>query len=168
MDHGIWTVLRHMWPDASVPVLPLSLAPTWQPAEQWRLGQALAPLRDQGVLIIGSGSLTHNLRLFFGGAAGQGSAQADCQAFSAWVADRVLASDVQALLHYRSQAPAAVRMHPTDEHWLPFYVAAGAGSLPLENPTGVRVHASVDHGVLAMDAYAFGEHAADLLQWVQS
>lgn len=166
MDHGIWTVLTHMWPQtgewADVPVLPLSLVPTAKPADQWRVGAALAPLAEQGVLIIGSGSLTHNLRRFFHSQAPADAPEdADCAAFRAWVLERGMARDWPALIDYRAQAPHAAAMHPTDEHWLPFYIAAGAGG---EQATPERIHASVDHACLAMDAYAFGPRAGELAQ----
>ncbi|WP_309625005.1 class III extradiol ring-cleavage dioxygenase [Methylibium sp.] len=163
LDHGIWTVLRHLWPDADVPVLPLSLVPSASPAVQWALGEALAPLAAQGVLMLGSGSLTHDLRRFFGGvrAALDAPVAPDVVAFADWVAARVAAGDRQALLDYRRQAPHAVAQHPTDEHWLPFYVAAGAGGLAAP---AVRLHDAVQHGALAMDAYAFGAGAERLAQ----
>lgn len=162
LDHGIWTLLYRMWPDARVPVVPLSLVPNWTPQRQWAIGAALAPLADQGVLIIGSGSFTHNLRRFFSGGAQPGDAELpDVAEFRQWVFDRSGARDWPALLDYRRQAPHAALQHPTDEHWLPFYVAAGAGG---DSTTPLRVHASVDHGVLAMDGYAFGPAAGALHQ----
>lgn len=166
LDHGIWTVLTHMWPqtgpEADVPVVPLSLVPAAKPAQQWRVGQALALLAAQGVLIIGSGSLTHNLQRFFTSHAPANAPEdADCAAFRQWVLSRATARDWPALLDYRAQAPHAHAMHPTDEHWLPFYIAAGAGG---EQAVPARIHASVDHASLSMDAYAFGPRAAELAQ----
>ena len=161
LDHGIWTLLRYMWPRADVPVVPLSLVPSRKPAEQWRIGEALAPLAEQGVLLIGSGSLTHNLRRFMMDRPPLDAPEtADTAAFRQWVAERSAARDWDALLDYRAQAPYAREMHPTDEHWLPFYIAAGAGGREAAPPE--RIHASVSHGSLAMDAYAFGPQAAQL------
>ncbi len=164
LDHGIWTVMTHLWPqtgdEADVPVVPLSLVPSARPADQWRIGQALAPLAEQGVLIIGSGSHTHNLHRYFSShAPADAPEDADCAAFRQWVLSRATARDWPALLDYRAQAPHAHAMHPTDEHWLPFYIAAGAGG---EQAVPARIHASVDHGCLAMDAYAFGPRAGEL------
>lgn len=161
MDHGIWTLLKRMWPGAELPVVPLTLVPNWAPRQQWAVGQALAPLASQGVLIIGSGALTHNLQRFFGlrGALGR-AVDPDTAAFQAWVHERGAARDWQPLLDYRSQAPHAAQAHPTDEHWLPYYVAAGAGGA--EHPA-LRLHDSVDAGLLAMDSYAFGPSAPQLL-----
>ena len=162
LDHGIWSVLRFAWPDADVPVLPLALAPQQSPVAQWALGAALAPLRDEGVLLLGSGSLTHNLRLLFGGTrpAEDAAEIAESRTFRDWVAARVASGDREALLDYRAKAPHAALMHPTDEHWLPFYIAAGAGGLAGAR----RLHDDVTYGSLAMDAYAFGPGAAALQQ----
>jgi 4,5-DOPA dioxygenase extradiol len=162
LDHGIWTALRYLWPAADVPVLPLAWPPMWSPTQLWQLGQALAPLADEGVLIIGSGSITHNLRRVFagGGLHPQPDAPAtpESTAFRDWFAARVQAADWPALCDYRAQAPHAVLMHPTDEHLLPFFIAAGAGGAQ----TGQRIHASLTFGDLGMDAYAFGAQAAEL------
>lgn len=162
LDHGIWSVLRFAWPDADVPVLPLALGPQQSPVAQWALGAALAPLRDEGVLLLGSGSLTHNLRLLFGGTrpAEDAAEIAESRAFRDWVAARVASGDREALLDYRAKAPHAALMHPTDEHWLPFYIAAAAGGLAGAR----RLHDDVTYGSLAMDAYAFGPGAAALQQ----
>jgi 4,5-DOPA dioxygenase extradiol len=161
LDHGIWTPLRYMFPDADIPVLPLAWPPDWTPAQLFALGQALAPLADEGVLIVGSGSITHNLRrVFAGGLRGpvERPATPESTAFRDWFASHSAAADWDALLHYRSRAPHAELMHPTDEHLLPFFVAAGAaGRAP-----GTRIHASLTYGDLGMDAYAFGPGAAAL------
>jgi 4,5-DOPA dioxygenase extradiol len=165
LDHGIWTTLVHLYPQADVPVVPVSLASTATPEYVMRLGQTLSTLRQQGVLVIGSGSLTHNLRRFFSQPLPVDAPEmADCAAFRQWVLERTLAKDWAALKAYRSQAPHALEMHPTDEHWLPFYFAAGAGcDAGADAPSAsVRVHASVTHGHLAMDAYAFGQGAQTL------
>jgi len=160
LDHGIWTPLRFMWPAADMPVLPLAFPPNWSPARLFALGQALAPLTHEGVLLMGSGSITHNLRLVF--ANGRPPLDApeitECAAFRRWFADRSAAADWPALLDYRRQAPHAVLMHPTDEHLLPFFIAAGAG----DGGTGRRLHQSLTYDCLGMDAYAFGEAAAAL------
>ena len=161
LDHGIWTPLRYMFPAADIPVLPLAFAPDDTPAQLFALGEALAPLADDGVLIMGSGSLTHNLRMVFGGArpAIDAPEVPESRAFRDWVHDRGTARDWPALLDYRRQAPHAALMHPTDEHWLPFYPAAGAGG---RDHAPLRLHASLTFGCLAMDAYAFGPGAAAL------
>lgn len=164
LDHGIWTALRHVYPDADVPVLPLALPAQASPAQLFALGRALVPLRAQGVLILGTGSITHNLRMVFGTGrmAHEDAAEIpESAAFRAWFVERSAARDWPALLDYRRQAPHAALMHPTDEHLLPWYVAAGAGGEVCEP---LRLHDSVTFGCLGMDAYAFGDQAPVLRQ----
>lgn len=163
LDHGLWSVLRFAWPEADVPVLPLALAPHRPAAEQWALGEALAPLLQEDVLLLASGSLTHNLGLLFGRTrpAAEAPEIAASRAFRDWVAARVAAGDREALLAWRSRAPQAAFMHPSDEHWLPFCIAAGAGGL---DAPAERLHEAVTYGSLAMDAYAFGPGARPLAE----
>ena len=160
LDHGIWVPLRFAWPAADVPVLPLAFPPDWSPAQLFALGQALAPLASEGVLVYATGSLTHNLRLLFAGARPPLDAPEipESAAFRTWWAQRCAAADWPALLDYRRQAPFAELMHPTDEHLLPFFVAAGAGgAAPAQH-----LHDSLTYGCLGMDAYGFGPSAAAL------
>lgn len=151
LDHGNWVPLRLMYPDADIPVVPLSIQPMLGPAHHHALGRALAPLRDEGVLVIGSGSITHNLHDFRAGY------DADHEApyvrpFIGWIEQRLAAGDTAALLDYRRQAPFAERAHPTDEHLLPLFVALGAAG---EAARSQRLDAGVDLGFLAMDIYRF-------------
>ena len=155
LDHGAWIPLHLMFPDADAPVIPLSLQSWGGPEAAWRLGQALAPLAARGFLVIGSGNLTHNLRDFQTAWRHSGQTPAYVREFAEWMADRLAARDLPALLDYRRQAPGAVQAHPTEEHLLPLYVALGAGG----NPARIeRFHAGLDDYVLAMDAYAFLPH----------
>ena len=166
LDHGNWTALRYIYPDANVPILPLAFVPTDSPAEQFRLGEALAPLAAEGVLVLGSGSITHNLqRVFERGLNGPSELPeaAESAAFRQWMFEHSRERDWDALFDYRAQAPHAVQMHPTDEHLLPFYVAAGAGG---RDALPERLHSSVTHGWLGMDAYAFGAGAQRLHAFV--
>ena len=166
LDHGIWTPLRFLFPEADVPVLPLAWPPHWSPQQLFQLGQALAPLTEEGVLIVGSGSITHNLRRVFAGGGlhpPDGAATPESTAFRDWFAQQGARSDWPALLNYRTLAPHAALMHPTDEHLLPFFVAAGAGG----QHTALRVHSSLVFGDLGMDAYAFGPSAAALAAALQ-
>jgi len=162
LDHGIWTALRYIYPNADVPILPLAFVPNQSPAQQLALGAALAPLADEGVLILGTGSITHNLRRAFAGGLRPTGKQAEIPesaAFREWVRARSEVRDWESLADYRRLAPHAVDMHPTDEHLLPWYVAAGAGG---RDDAPVRLHASVEMGSIGMDAYAFGPNAARL------
>ena len=168
LDHGIWTPLRYAWPAADVPVLPLGWSPYASPATLFDLGRALAPLADEGVLIFGSGSITHNLRrVAMAGMHRQSTPPEapESAAFRAWFADRGAQHDWDALFAYRTRAPHAVDMHPTDEHLLPWFIAAGAGGRA--SPV-VRLHESSTHGVLGMDTYAFGASAPVLARALEA
>lgn len=124
LDHGAYVPLKAMYPDADVPVLQVSL-PTLEPAPLFELGRRLAPLRDEGVLIVGSGFITHNLRILdWSGAA---PTPAWASEFDAWTADVVRRGDVDALLDYRARAPGVRLALPTHEHFAPLVVTMGAG-----------------------------------------
>ncbi len=147
LDHGTWVPLMLMAPDAHSPVVQLSVQPGRDAAYHWAVGQALQPLRRQGVLVLASGATTHNLAAYFAG--DDASAEpAWVTDFAEWLAEHIEAGDTAALLDYREQAPAAARNHPTDEHLLPLFVALGAAAT-----AGRRIHVSTDHAVLRMDAY---------------
>ncbi|MFC4523817.1 dioxygenase [Cupriavidus pinatubonensis] len=158
LDHGAWVPLRHLLPDAHVPVFQVSLPHPLDPAGALALGRALAPLRDEGVLIVGSGSMTHNLNEFRGHGSGEAPYVAE---FTRWVRGAVRAAtqhgNVQPLIDYRSLAPQAVRAHPSDEHFLPLLMALGAASAgePLQVIDG-----GITYGVLSMESYAIGASAA--------
>jgi 4,5-DOPA dioxygenase extradiol len=149
LDHGAWVPLSLLRPQADIPVATLSIDPRRDAAYHLRLGQALHPLRRDGVMILASGSLTHDLRSVVWGDPG---APTDEQAasFAEWIHARVEHDDRAALLDWQTRAPYAARNHPTPEHFLPFFVAAGAGH------AGNRIHSSGTYGALAMDAYSFG------------
>ncbi|WP_151448283.1 DODA-type extradiol aromatic ring-opening family dioxygenase [Lacisediminimonas profundi] len=156
LDHGAWVPLRMMFPDAEVPIIPLSVQHNAGPAHHYRLGQALAPLVDQGFLVIGSGNITHNLRDYQIARSGRGTPDY-VHTFPEWIAKNIAARNIDALLDYRRQAPGAVQAHPSEEHLMPLFVALGAGGAQAQ---AVRLHAGIDDYVLAMDAYAFtGEQA---------
>ena len=153
LDHGAWVPLSLIYPAADIPVLQLSVQPHLGPDHHLKLGQVLAPLRSEGVLIIGSGSFTHDLSEFRGHAAND-PAPAWVNDFADWF-DQALTEDrTTDLLNYRRLAPHAVKNHPTEEHLLPLYVAFGAAG---PNAHAERLHASATYGVLRMDVYAF-EH----------
>lgn len=154
LDHGAWIPLMLMHPAADIPVVQLSINPAAGPAYHLSLGEVLRPLRETGVLILGSGSLTHNLAEYFSGGFAHDAAAPDwVTGFSEWVAATIKKDRSDDLVRYRQIAPHGARNHPTDEHYLPLLVAAGAAG-PGEK--GQRLHHSVTYGVIAMDAYAFG------------
>lgn len=159
LDHGIWTPLLHAFPQADIPVLPLAWSPRTSPAELMRLGRDLAPLADQGVLILASGSITHNLRLFMQNPQPQDAPERpESREFRHWWAARTEAADWPALQDWARLAPHGALMHPTDEHLLPFFVAAGVGQA--RGAKGRRLHESAQHAVIGMDTYAFEDLTA--------
>ncbi len=153
-DHGTWVPLMLMFPEAEIPVVQISVSPNLGAEHHYRMGQALRPLGEDDVLVVGSGSLTHNLHAFFRGGFEKDAAPPDwVEEFAAWMHEKVSTGDIGALIDYRRLAPFAAENHPSEEHLLPFFVAAGAAASG--GGTGERVHASTSFGVLAMDAYAF-------------
>jgi 4,5-DOPA dioxygenase extradiol len=158
LDHGAWVPLRLMFPEADVPVIPLSLQSRAGPQQAYRLGQALAGLGEKGFLVIGSGNLTHNLQDYFVAHRNDGQTPSYVRDFAEWIADRVENQGIEELLNYRVTAPSATRAHPTDEHLLPLYVAWGAAGAEAK---AERFYSGIDDYVLAMDAYTFTpQHAA--------
>lgn len=151
LDHGAWVPLALMYPEADIPVAQVSIVRGASPAEHVRIGRALTQLHDEGVLVIGSGSLTHNLHEFRGQPLDT-AAPAWVSKFGAWMKARLDASDHAALAGYRTLAPHAERNHPTEDHLLPLFVAMGAAG---ESAKAERLHASFEYGILAMDVYAF-------------
>lgn len=158
LDHGAWVPLRHMYPNADIPVTQISLQPALGAAHHQRVGAALAPLAREGVLIIGSGHLTHNLRDWMNfvrthGRSPGDAGEADYVAqFRRWADAALTSGDSDALARWHDVAPQAERAHPTDEHYLPLPLAFAAAG---PRPRVEHIDAGVDAGVLAMDAYVF-------------
>jgi 4,5-DOPA dioxygenase extradiol len=147
-DHGAWVPLTLMYPQADIPVVQVSLPSQHGPALQRQVGQALAGLRTQGVLLIGSGSITHNLGEL-DWQAGPEQIEHWAQAFRDWVVGKLIEQDYAALQDYRRQAPFAARNHPSDEHLLPLFFAQGAGGQFKVEHSGFTL------GALGMDIYSF-------------
>lgn len=152
LDHGAWIPLSIMYPEADVPVIPLSIQSRLGPTYHLAVGRALAPLRQKGFLVLASGNLTHNLRDYQSAYHGGGAVPGYVRDFQDWTARTLVARDSAALLDYRRQAPGGAQAHPTDEHLLPLYVALGAAG---EGYEVQRLHAGIEDYVLAMDIYAF-------------
>lgn len=150
IDHGGWVPLRWMYPDADIPVVQLSVQSALGARHHLELGRALAPLRGEGVLVLGSGGIVHNLREVDWGRHPE-DAFAWAVAFNAWMADRVAAGAADELADYRRLAPQAAHAHPTEEHLMPFFVALGAGG-----PAARHLALGIAMGSLGMDGYAFG------------
>ena len=151
-DHGAWVPLMHLFPKADVPVVQVALPADAGPAEVFAMGAALGALRAKRVLVIGSGSMTHNLSEFFGGAR---DASPYVVEFSRWIEAAIERGDKKALLDYRRLAPHAARAHPSDEHFLPIFFALGVagwgGAQPVQPDYLSR---EVMYGMLAMDSFA--------------
>ncbi len=146
-DHGVWSPLILAWPEAQIPIVQVSLVRRAVPQTHYEIGRALSPLRDEGVLIIGSGSATHNLR------ARPTPTPADwATQFVGWLDDALATGDDAALLEWKRVAPHAEINHPSSEHFDPIFVARGAAA----GEPNTKLHASYEFGSLAMNAYAFG------------
>lgn len=156
LDHGAWVPLRTMYPGADVPVVQLSVQPRLGPRHHYALGLALAALRADDVLVIGSGALTHNLREIRLDQR-QATVPGWVRDFAGWMAAELTAGNVDRLLDYRRLAPEAERNHPTQEHLLPLFFACGAAG---EAPVARRAFEGFSYGPLAMDVWTFGEAAA--------
>lgn len=152
LDHGAWVPLRHMFPDADVPVIPLSVQHHGGPEHAWRVGQALAPLAEQGFLVVASGNVTHNLRDWQTLSMTRQPTPAYVQQFADWVHAQMSDRHTQALLDYRQTQPAGVRAHPRDEHLLPLFTALGAAGPDAQPQAFYR---GISDHVIAMDGYAF-------------
>ena len=156
LDHGAWVPLSLMYPDADVPVVQLSIDSRKSAAYHFRLGELLRPLREEGVLIVGSGGATHNLS--YAMRAPQDASLVDwAHTFREWLAEAIENDYRDDLANYRAVAPDAYRNHPTEEHFLPILCAMGATD---PDEPRRRVHMSDTYGALAMDAYLFGAQNA--------
>jgi aromatic ring-opening dioxygenase catalytic subunit (LigB family) len=154
LDHGVFIPLKLAFPDADVPVVQLSLKAGLDPAAHLALGRALAPLRDEGVLIVGSGMTFHNMRRF---RMGGGGVDADSQRFDAWLADTVALprAERERRLADWASAPGGRESHPREEHLIPLHVVAGAAG----DDAGVQVLGDQVLGS-AQSAFRFGARAA--------
>ena len=152
LDHGAWVPLRQMFPDADVPVVPLSVQHHGGPQHAYRVGQALTPLAQQGFLIVASGNVTHNLRDWqIVSMTGQPTPDY-VQQFADWIHTQMSGRHTEALLNYRQTQAAGARAHPRDEHLLPLFTALGAAGADAQPEAFYR--GIYDH-VIAMDGYAF-------------
>ena len=143
LDHGAWVPLKAMYPEARIPVLQLSM-PDLDPAHLFEVGRRLAPLRDEGVLIVGSGFLTHGLPFiheYFMGKPGAPQWSID---FDEWAMEALDRGDVDALFDFRTKAPGMPFAHPTVEHFAPLFVTLGAVARPEDAPS------------YAIEGYAYG------------
>ena len=155
LDHGAWVPLRLVYPAADIPVVQVSVQTAAGPRHHLEVGRALEPLRDQEILIMGSGGATHNLR-----EGGRWDAQ-DAPAappsyvrdFDGWLHQSISEGNLEVLLDYRKAAPDTARNHPTEEHFLPLFVPLGAAG---EDARGKRLHHGIAYGFSSMAAYGWG------------
>ncbi|AOW11871.1 dioxygenase [Hydrogenophaga crassostreae] len=153
LDHGAWVPMRYLFPQADVPVFQVSLPARLDGAQAYAFGRALAPLANEGVLIMGSGSLTHNLyEVRFDAPDAQGEAYA--LGFATWIRETLINHDHERLQQTMALAPEAQRAHPTPEHLWPLMVAAGAAGA--DAPVS-RIEGGMSFGVLSMDGFVFGD-----------
>lgn len=151
LDHGAWIPLKLMYPEADIPVVQLSIQTNRDTRHHHRIGASLAPLRGEGVLIVGSGGATHNLREF-GRYAIDAPPVAYARAFDEWLAAGIVAGAVEDLLEYRHRAPEALRNHPSEDHFLPLFAPLGAA----QGEKGARIYRAINYGILSMAAFAWG------------
>ena len=156
LDHGAWVPMTYLFAQADVPVFQVSLPARLDGSQAYAFGQALAPLAEEAVLIIGSGSITHNL---YEVEPDHSHPAEHVLAFAAWVAKTVLGGDHASLRQVMALAPHAERAHPTTEHLWPLLVAAGAAGA---SAVATRIEGGVSHGVLSMDAYRFDAPATPM------
>lgn len=155
-DHGTWTTMKLAFPEADIPIVQVSIDPSRDAEYHYKLGAALAPLREEGVLLVGSGHITHNLRAVFN--AMRGTATVDPEmagkvsAFTEWFARTLESDDKEAVLHWDSRAPFVKDNHPSDEHLMPIFFAYGAAG---PDAHATRIHDSRQFGFFAFDCYRF-------------
>ncbi len=149
-DHGVWTPLVHVIPNASIPIVPLAIPRAAEPMDLMRIGEALAPLRDQGIALMGSGAITHNL----GDLSFQENAPvaAWAAAFDDWVRDHLMHRDAKALTRFLQDAPHARQAHPTWEHFAPVFFALGAARSSDRYQSIVE---GFQYGTMSMRSFAF-------------
>jgi 4,5-DOPA dioxygenase extradiol len=154
LDHGAWVPLMHLYPQADIPIVQMSLPENMTPQELILLGRELSALRTQGIMIVATGSITHNLGdMRF---AGRGPLPY-VQPFADWIAAQIAVGDEDALCHYRQRAPEAVRAHPHDDHLMPLFIALGAAGADIG--AAQRIESGITYDILSMDSYLFGSPA---------
>jgi 4,5-DOPA dioxygenase extradiol len=153
LDHGTWVPLMLMFPKADVPVVQLAIQRSLDPARHLAMGAAIASLRDEGILVVGSGGAVHPLGDPTASLGEGAPTEAWAEEFNNWLADAVTRGDRERLIGYRTLAPHAQRAHPYPDHYMPLLAALGAAG---PGARGTVIHHSWDLGDLGMDAYTFG------------
>lgn len=148
-DHGVWVPLRLMFPDAVIPIVEISLPMEWDAKELYRLGTALSPFRERGVLVMGSGGIVHNLRRL-NWAEKEAMPEQWAKQFQDWVRDEVIKKDIESLFRYKTLAPHAEQAVPTPDHFHPLFAVLGASA---EYSRVIPIFEGIEHGSLSM--YSF-------------
>jgi 4,5-DOPA dioxygenase extradiol len=143
LDHGSWTLLHHLYPEANIPVVQVSVNPYLSPEEQFKIGQALQGFGKEDILVTGSGVTVHNLRMLKWE---QTDAEPWAVEFDDWLIEKVQSKDLDALFHYEKEAPHARLAVPTVEHFVPFFIAMGSGNPQTEAKI---IHQNYDYGTLS-------------------
>ncbi len=158
-DHGSWVPLSLAYPEATIPVVQVSIDPNQTPEYHYKIGQALTSLPARNIAVIGTGNITHNLPALFSKGRNpelDRNIKRYVADFLEWFDDQLVSNNVESLLNYRTAAPFAAENHPTDEHLLPIFVALGAVSdEPGQKNKARKIHASYNFEFLAMDAWEF-------------
>ncbi len=152
LDHGAWTPLRQMFPEADIPIIPVSIQSRAGTAHALAMGEALQELTQKGFLLIASGNITHNLGDYQMAAMRAGQTPPYVQVFADWVQAQLNAKRLQNLIDYRQHSPEGVRSHPTEDHLLPLFVALGAAG---KDATAQAFYRGISSHVIAMDGYQF-------------
>jgi 4,5-DOPA dioxygenase extradiol len=149
LDHGSWVMLKHMFPDATIPVVQVSVNEQLSPKAQYEIGKAVADLSEQDILVIGSGTTVHNLRWIFFHAK---ETRPEAIAFDDWLIERTAEWDIEKLNDYEQLAPHAKLAVPRAEHFVPYFIAMGAGDTT-RNP--VIINRTYEHGTFSNLCYEF-------------
>jgi len=149
LDHGAWIPLMLMYPEADIPVIQLSVQSSKDGAHHYKLGRALTSLKDEGYLILGSGTATHNLRQLDRNATG---VELWVKEFDQWLYESLTNNRYEDVINWSTKAPHARRAHPSSDHFMPLLIALGAAG---EAPTSERIHSSFELGTLSMASFAF-------------
>ena len=152
LDHGAWTPLRQMFPDADIPIIAVSIQSHAGTAHALAMGEALEELTHQGFLVIGSGNITHNLGDYRMAAMQGGQTPAYVQTFADWLENELTHKHIQRMLDYRQHSREGVRSHPTEDHLLPLFVALGAAG---KDASAKAFYRGISSYVIAMDGYTF-------------
>lgn len=150
LDHGVWVPLRLMYPEARIPVLPLTVPPHFNPQQLYQLGQTLAPLRSENVMVLGSGGIVHNLRMFRGGPPDQ-AVTPWAKEFDDWFQQKLEEHDIARLLRYEELAPDAALAVPTFDHFAPVFPVLGAAAV---GPRVETIFEGFQYGSISMRSFA--------------